>query len=303
MFFAVLSLQNLNPVYAFSSDWFMDVFCKCVKSIQSPTASDSFDAYVDEVVRYLTLTVYHRVSYGILASHSLPFAFKLCSMLLIHEDRSLNSTTIIRRSEWMALLRDYFAPDDSLATESQYSGKPSASPYKKLKPDQISYEMWEGAMLLDRALHSFNGLLMHIVHNPDLWVEFSKASAPWLLSFDNEQVLYEGSLTKSKRRGSSVIPFARSKMSRFQVLILVNLFCPNQLAASAKWFIEEEMGAEYVMRVPRDLETINQLTSSVNPALIIIAPSQFMLHRFTVSDSLDLIQWNLDILSFLARCP
>lgn len=291
LFFTVLSLQNLDPVYTFSSDWFMDVFRNCVQSIQPPAsgkpssgdsdscgaeASDSFKNYVNDIVDHVTLTVFHRVTYGILARHFLPFAFKLCTMLLMHRDKTLNSSTTVRRSEWMALLRGNVTPDSDLDMDSQHSSKqPDASVvFKKLKPEHISYEAWEGATRLDTALHGYSGLLMHIIHNVDIWVKFSKSECPWLEKFGDEEVMYEGSITRSRRRTSTSKPFVLSTINRFQRLVLINIFCPNQLAASAKWLIEHEMSAVYTTRVPPDLETIYQLTSSVIPALIIITPSE-----------------------------
>lgn len=285
LFFTVLSLQNLNPVYIFSSDWFMEVFRNCVQSIQSPTSdrhadsgsTDLFKAYVDKIVNHVTLTVFHRVSYGILAGHCLPFAFKLCAMLLTHNDSSLKSPTTIRRLEWTALLRNNMAPDGELAADSQFSSRltDSALPFKKLKPDLISYEAWEEATRLEKALLCFNGLLVHIIHNVDMWAQFSKAENPWMLKFEGEEVLYEGSITKSRRRtNTSSKPFTLANTNRFQLLILISVFCPSRLATSAKWFIETEMSMEFTTRMPPDLKTIYQLTSSMNPALIIVAPSE-----------------------------
>ena len=259
--------------------------------------SDSFEAYVDKIVNHLTLTVYHRVSYGLLAKHSLPFAFKLCTMLLTHNDETLASPYSIHRLEWMALLRDMLSADHELSIDSQHSSKglpdTTMTMYKKLKPEIISYEMWEGATTLDRALQSFNGLLMHIIHNAQLWLEFSKSEYPWLFEFGDEEVLYEGSITRSRRRSSSYKPFALSNTNRFHRLILINLFCPSQLAASIKWFVEAEIGPEYAAAVPRDLSTIYRLTSSITPALIIITPSKLFTHpymdAFLIKPSLILI--------------
>lgn len=292
LFFTVLSLQNLDPVYTFSSDWFMEVFRNCLQSIQPPPAAgntgsggnemgsdteadDLFKAYVNDIADHVTLTVFHRVSYGILARHFLPFSFKLCTMLLMHRDKTLGSTTALRKSEWMALLRGNL-PESDLAIESQHSSKqPEATPiFKKLKPELISYEAWEGATRLDKALHGFSGLLMHMIHNVDIWVRFSKSECPWMEDFGDEEVLYQGSITKSRRRTSMSKPFVLSSINSFQRLVLITIFCPNQLAASVKWFIEREMSAVYTTRVPPDLEAIFQLTSSVNPALIIITPSE-----------------------------
>jgi hypothetical protein len=282
LFFTVLSLQSLDPVYTFSSDWFMEVFRTCVQSIQSPTlgsdykSGDLFEKYVGRIVDQLTLTIFHRVSYGILSRHFLPFSFKLCTMLLMHHDRALNSPTTIRRSEWIALLQGSLPPDSDLGVvESQYSGKQqldTTAGFKKHKPEEISYETWEGAARLDKALHVFSGLLPHIINNVDIWVRFSKSEAPWLEDFGMEETAYEEPMSKSKRHTTK--PFALSAINSFHRLILVNIFCPNQFAVAAKWFIERELSAMYMVRRPPDLEAIYRLTSCVNPALIIITPSE-----------------------------
>ena len=263
----------------------MDVFRNCVMSIQSPgskptqdEAETSFKAYVKEIVEFLTLTVYYKVSYGILTKHSLLFAFKLCTMLLMHQDESLQYSTTVRKSEWLALLRGSVAQDSELAVDSQHSSKQpvTAATHKMLKPEQISYGAWEGATLLDKALLSFSGLLTHIMHNVEMWVEFSKSDQPWLMNFD-EEVVQPGPLSKSRRRSSSSKTFSLAQLNHFQRLILVNVFCTHQFAASAKWLIETEMGAEYTVILPRDLKTIYPLTGPVTPALIIIAPSEWRL--------------------------
>ena len=287
LFFTVLSLRNLDPVYTFSSDWFMDMFRSCVISIRSPNitggSQDSeeeedyiaqFKAYVNRIVDFLTVTVYKKVSYGILSKHSLLFSFKLCTMLLMHQDNSLRYSTTIRKSEWIALLRGSMAPDSELAMDSQHSSKlpVSTDSGKLLKPDQISYEAWEGATLLDKALLSFNGLLAHIIQNVEIYVELSKSEHPWLMKFSTDEVV--GPTSKSKRRSSSARCFALSLLNNFQRLVLINVFCPHQFAASARWLIETEMGSEFTVRPPCDLETIYPLTSTVIPALIIITPSK-----------------------------
>ena len=319
LFFALLSVQNLDPVYTFSSDWFMEVFLYSVQAIPSPAtaaskpepqqpqqqqpqqqqhqqqqqqqqqqwgkSTDAFEAYVNEIVHHMTLTVFHRVSYGLLTKHFLPFSFKLCTMLLMHRDKTLSSPTEIRKAEWLALLHGNFSGGGSgdLAMDSQHSSKQPGSStrrskFKKLKPEGISYKVWEGMNRLDEGLHVFGGILMHIIHNTAKWVQFSKSQCPWLESFgDQEEVLYKGSITKSKRRSSNTKSFTFSSINRFHQIILINIFCPNQLAASVKWFIEAEMGAVYTTRVAPSLEAIYHLTNSSNPALIILTRSVMFL--------------------------
>lgn len=271
----------------------MDVFRGCVTSIRPPitsmshksddegadSAEASFKAYVREIVDFLTLTVYSKVSYGILTRHSLLFAFKLCCMLLLHQDQSLRHPFSIRRSEWTTLLREGVASDSELAMDSQHSSKlvvPGSTKFQK--PEEISYEAWEGATTLDKAVAAFNGLVLHIVHNVGLWVEFSKSERPWLVKFDEEEVEQpqqpaEPRVSKSRRR-SSTARFLLGSLNHFQRLLLVNVFCPHRIAESARWLVETQLGSEYTAGLPRDLKTIYPLTGPVTPTLIVITPSE-----------------------------
>ena len=117
---------------------------------------------------------------------------------------------------------------------------------------------------------------MHIISNKDSWIQFSRSDRPWQFKFEDEEVpANTADRTGSKRRSSTQFSFA--DLNRFQMLLLINIFCPKQFYASAEWFIESEMGLEYTIAARRDLETIYQQTSRLNPALIIITPSKCIL--------------------------
>lgn len=250
----------------------MEVYKTCIDSVRAPSTDRqtlSFGMYLNEIIEHLTLTVYHRVTNGILTKHCLPFAFKLCTMLLMHGDKSLKSSTSITNAEWLALLRD--APQETEPNVELIRTK-------KLKPETIHHEIWENAVKLEKALPLFSGLLRHIINNTEEWIQFSESNTPWNFNFESENVatIPASSTIKSKRKPSSSIPFAFSGINRFQLLLLINAFCPENLASSAKWFIESELGLVYTIKSPCDLKTVYPYTNNVNPALIIIAPSKYI---------------------------
>lgn len=294
LFFSALTLQNLDPVYAFSSDWFMEVFRKCIQAIQAPASAraggggatvddgnvttehdaELFESYLAEIIKHLTLSVYRSVTNGILNKHCLPFALKLCAMLIMHGGTPLKSSVPITRAEWTALLREtsFLLPDiDQQQGRRSIGGGPSNRTTRKLKPESLSQEAWEGAVKLDRSIPAFAGLLKHITQNPNLWVQFSKSDCPWEFT----EVKGEASVAPvvSKKSVSSK-PFAFASINQFQMLLLIRIFCPSQFAASVKWFIEVVMGAEYTVRAPCSLDTVHGQTTRLNPALIIITPSE-----------------------------
>ena len=264
MFFSVLSLYNLDQMYTFSSRWFMELFRNCIQSIKPPSEDHSFDLYLDEIVEYLTISVFHRVTSGILAKHFLPFSFKLCSMLLLHGDPTLNSPTGITQQEWMALLKNtsLLEPDPSSFSTS------TPLRHRKIcivKPDEISAEAWDGATFLSKMLQNFHGLLTHIVNNTDLWVQFFRSPTPWNFYFECEEVIRSDDPISSTS-------FSINKINRFQRLLLVSVFCLEHLAVAVKWFVDEEMGVLYTTKIPCSLTTAYQEMNNINPVLIIITP-------------------------------
>lgn len=271
-----MTLRNLNPVYVFSSDWFMGVFKNCINAIQLPesTQLDFFEAYLNRIVNHLLKVLYQRVSFGIFNKHCLPFAFKLCTMLLIHHDDSIRKPTRITKQEWMALMRR-----DTLIGETERSGSvlslSSDKPFtvggrrRRIRPRSISHEVWESAIVLDRSVQFFEGLLNHIADNEDMWVCFSNSENPWDFKFDQRR---KSSLRAKEKKTDD--EFVTSKISRFHRLLLVYTFCPHKFADTVKWFIETEIGLRYYQKHPSNLDTIYHHITTVNPALIIIGSSE-----------------------------
>ena len=254
LFFSILSLHHLDPVYTFSSQWFLKVFIQCIQAIAPPTGhAPSFQLYVDELVEYLTITVFQKVSCGILMKHFLPFIFKLCAMLIVHKDPSLKSRTSITHQEWMFLLKD----------------TPQVEKTKISKPDEISPEAWESATMLAKFLPAFQRLLVHIVNNVGMWVEFSRSAVPWKYVYKGEEVV---KAAEAKR--SSIEPFRLAYVNRFQKLLLVNAFCPGQLAAGVRWFVGSEMGVVYTTKASCSLQSVYRSMTNVKPVLFIITPSK-----------------------------
>ena len=238
----------------------MKVFIDCILSLPSPSEDKIFNLYLDEAVKSLTITVFQRVTSGILSKHSLPFAFNLCMMLLIHKDPSLNSPTSVTHDEWMALLKN----SASTRTTCDYS-KPVC-----LKPDKIPAEAWECSVSLSEMLPSFHGLLVHIVNNIDLWVQFSQTPTPWNFYYDDKEVI-EIDDPKGK---PSHLPFSLDKINRFHQLLLVQAFCQERLATAIKMFVDVEMGVAYTKRTPCDLSTTYQWMTNLKPILIILTSSE-----------------------------
>lgn len=271
LFFSVLSLYHLDQVYTFSSLWFTELFKNCIQSIQSPSEDVSFDLYLDEIVEYLTISVFQSVTSGILTKHCLPFSFKLCTMLFLHNDPSLTSPTSIALHEWMTLLKNTSLLEAVLSSTSTPLGHNKT---RRVKPDVIPAEVWESAKLLSKMLPDFHDLLLHIVNNADLWVQFMHSPAPWSFHYEAVEVVrIEDPKSSSSPSGSN--PFSLKKMNRFQRLLLVNAFCLERLAAAVKWFVDSEMGATYTSKSLCGLNTAFRGMTHLKPVLIIITPSEY----------------------------
>jgi len=259
LYFSLQSLQLLDPVYMFSSHWFLEVFTTCLQAIVQPSshAPESIQPYVDELVEYLTWMVFQKVSRAILTKHFLPFAFKLCSSLFLHRDPSLKSETAISKQEWAFLQLSHV----SLEEKSKVN-----------KPHEIPVEAWDLAVAMEKYLPVFQGLQAHVVKNTSMWVEFSQSSAPWEFVFENEEV---GQVVGSKKKGVAARKgFQMAGLGRFQKLLLVKVFCSERLATGMKWFVGMEMGVAYSTKVPGSIGGICEDMSSIKPGLVILTPSK-----------------------------
>uniref|UniRef100_A0A8C5KDU7 Dynein axonemal heavy chain 1 n=1 Tax=Jaculus jaculus TaxID=51337 RepID=A0A8C5KDU7_JACJA len=94
LFFCVSDLANVDPMYQYSLEWFLNIF---LSGIANSERADNLKKRISNINRYLTYSLYSNVCRSLFEKHKLMFAFLLCVRIMMNEDK-------INQSEWRYLL-------------------------------------------------------------------------------------------------------------------------------------------------------------------------------------------------------
>merc|ERR1719354_1384339 len=101
LFFVVASLQEIDPMYMFSLQYFNSIFNK---TISSAPQSTSLVKRLNILLDHTTFAIYKNVARGLFERHKLLFSFIMCSDIMRHQSQ------LITTNEWFYFLRG--APTD-----------------------------------------------------------------------------------------------------------------------------------------------------------------------------------------------
>lgn len=94
LFFCIVDLAHIDPMYQYSLQWFQRLFSAGVaKSEQTPEVEPRIKALND----YFTLSLYQNVCRSLFEAHKLLFSFLLCTKILFGDDK-------INMDEWRFFL-------------------------------------------------------------------------------------------------------------------------------------------------------------------------------------------------------
>uniref|UniRef100_A0A8C9DGR4 Dynein axonemal heavy chain 1 n=1 Tax=Prolemur simus TaxID=1328070 RepID=A0A8C9DGR4_PROSS len=94
LFFCVSDLANVDPMYQYSLEWFLNIF---LSGIANSERADHLKKRISNINRYLTYSLYSNVCRSLFEKHKLMFAFLLCVRIMMNEGK-------INQSEWRYLL-------------------------------------------------------------------------------------------------------------------------------------------------------------------------------------------------------
>uniref|UniRef100_A0A8C9M054 Dynein axonemal heavy chain 1 n=1 Tax=Piliocolobus tephrosceles TaxID=591936 RepID=A0A8C9M054_9PRIM len=94
LFFCVSDLANVDPMYQYSLEWFLNIF---LSGIANSERADNLKKRISNINRYLTYSLYSNVCRSLFEKHKLMFAFLLCVRIMMNEGK-------INQSEWRYLL-------------------------------------------------------------------------------------------------------------------------------------------------------------------------------------------------------
>nr|XP_054101684.1 dynein axonemal heavy chain 1 isoform X2 [Callithrix jacchus] len=94
LFFCVSDLANVDPMYQYSLEWFLNIF---LSGIVNSERADNLKKRISNINCYLTYSLYSNVCRSLFEKHKLMFAFLLCVRIMMNEGK-------INQGEWRYLL-------------------------------------------------------------------------------------------------------------------------------------------------------------------------------------------------------
>uniref|UniRef100_A0A8D2DP18 Dynein axonemal heavy chain 1 n=1 Tax=Sciurus vulgaris TaxID=55149 RepID=A0A8D2DP18_SCIVU len=94
LFFCVSDLANVDPMYQYSLEWFLNIF---LSGIANSERAENLKKRISNINRYLTYSLYSNVCRSLFEKHKLMFAFLLCVRIMMNEGK-------INQGEWRYLL-------------------------------------------------------------------------------------------------------------------------------------------------------------------------------------------------------
>ncbi|EMP33877.1 Dynein heavy chain 1, axonemal [Chelonia mydas] len=94
LYFCVSDLSNVDPMYQYSLEWFLNIF---LSGITNSERADTLKKRIVNINNYLTFSLYSNVCRSLFEKHKLMFAFLLCVRIMMNEGK-------INMDEWRYLL-------------------------------------------------------------------------------------------------------------------------------------------------------------------------------------------------------
>ncbi|XP_037386166.1 dynein axonemal heavy chain 1 isoform X5 [Talpa occidentalis] len=138
LFFCVSDLANVDPMYQYSLEWFLNIF---LSGITNSERADTLKKRIANINHYLTYSLYSNVCRSLFEKHKLMFAFLLCVRIMMNEGK-------INQNEWHYLL----------------SGGSIQAMTENPAPDWLSDRAWRDILALSN-LPAFSSLTSDFVEH------------------------------------------------------------------------------------------------------------------------------------------
>jgi dynein heavy chain len=143
LFFCISTLENIEPVYSYSLDWFINLFVASIKN--SEPASD-VPTRLDILFNHFIYSLYKNICRSLLEKDKLLFSFVLTIRILQGKDE-------LDDAEWLFFLTGGVSLDN---------------PHDNPAQDWLAPKLWNEICLLD-DIPAFKGLRAHVDNVPHQW--------------------------------------------------------------------------------------------------------------------------------------
>lgn len=224
LYYTVIDLSNINPLYQYSLQWYTNLF---VQSIESANKSKDLNRRLKFLMDAITINLYNNVCRSIFEKDKVLFSFLLTCKIMI-------SCNQLHQRLFIYFLKGNVKEQ---ITEGEDGEETGHSPLEWLPRD-----MWSRVIELDE-IPEFKGISEDIVRNEREWRVFFTS-----METDKIQPPY---------------PWF-GKTNRFEKLVLIKILRPDRLSQSVKAFVDVELGSLYVhppdFELSKSFEEANCLT-------------------------------------------
>lgn len=224
LYYTVIDLSNINPLYQYSLQWYMNLF---VQSIESANKSKDLSRRLKFLMDAITINLYNNVCRSIFEKDKLLFSFLLTCKIMI-------SCNQLQHRLFIYFLKGNDEDEHVKNEESEGVGK--------CPVEWMPEEMWKRVAELE-DIEEFKDISKDILEHEEDWRSFYNAMDPKNIELP--------------------FPWF-GKTNRFEKLILIKILRPDRLNESVKFFVEIEMGSLYVhpsdFELSKSYEEANCLT-------------------------------------------
>eukprot|EP00736_Rhodelphis_marinus_P008343 Rmarinus@m.28773 len=230
LFFTVMDLPSLHPMYQFSLDWFQALF---QRSAELADASEQVAQRITNLSGHFTHAVYEHVSRSLSEKHRQLFAMLLCT-------RVMQRQGLISLVDW-----NFFLQGVPQLTDADMR------PFPNPNPRWMDQKCWTRIVSAGKHVPCLKGMHTRI----------AKAS---LEDTQRWQRFIQG----NNLMNDPLPDRSLARLTRFQRLVLVSVLRPEYVATAMKELIEDHLGSEFLVTKEVDLaKTIRQSDPAV-PVLL-----------------------------------
>jgi len=234
LFFVLSSLTQIDPMYQFSLESYIDLFKDSIEKSKEKNATwDSIQQRMEGLDEYHQQSVYVTTCRALFERHKL-----LLSLQMAVEMMKLKGS--IQIDEY-----DFFLRGGLILGDVEMLPNPD--------PDWITQEMWDDISDLDRKLAKFHGIADSLQRNKNDWKRWFKTSEPENQPLPGQwDVITEDLLKK---------------------MIILRCLRPDRVIFSAIEFIKKELGKPLYAEPPAfNLEKLYESTKARQPILFVLHP-------------------------------
>ncbi|KAJ1562107.1 Dynein heavy chain 7, axonemal, partial [Cladochytrium tenue] len=232
LFFCIADLVNVESMYQYSLNWFIDLF---VAGIAQSTKSSVLKRRLKNLEAYFTYSLYCNICRSLFEKDKLLFSFLLCACIL-------RSRAELDPQEF------------SFFTFGAVGVVAAADPNPD--PSVFSDKIWAELGHLF-ALPAFRALRTDL--NPLEWRPFSEAPDPWEAPLPG-------------RWGGTAAASAATSPTEFQRLLLVRVLRAEKTVPAVQEFVKAKLGPKFIEPPTFDLAGSFEDSSSRTPLIFILSP-------------------------------